>query len=300
MAKVHEAARAAGIPFEREAEPRQREFNSDAMTLRYLDWGNEGAPRVLLLHGFAQTAHSWDFVALALCNDYHVISMDTRGHGDSDWAPDGDYSPVAHQRDLDRLLDHLGSGQLALVGLSMGGRNSYVFASRRPAHVRALVIVDSGPVGQRRGARRIRNFVSLPDQLDSYEQFVERVHGYNSRRSIQQVRDTLIYNVRQRPDGMWIWKYDPVLRDPDRPRPGISADESWAHLRSIRCPTLLVRGARSDVLARSTADEMVAAMTDCTLVEVDNAGHLVPGDNPRDFIAFLKPWLDSAHAGART
>ncbi len=302
MATLYEAARKAGVLFADELAPTERRFDTGELELSYLEWGPPDAPPVLLLHGFAQNAHSWDYTALALGQKYRVISLDARGHGDSDWADDSDYSTAAQQRDLDRFIDQFGGVPVTLVGLSMGGRSSYVYASRRPDNVRGLVIVDSGPTWpkaprtRQSGGRRIMDFVTLPDELDTWEEFVERIHKYNPRRSVQEVRDTLIHKVRQAPNGKWTWKYDRVLRDPSRPREAVPADEQWRRLERISCPTLVVRGAESDILAQETAAEMAGRMQDCKLVEVERAGHLVPGDNPRQFIAVVTDWLDELHA----
>ena len=292
MATLYQAARAAGIPFEYEAKPLKQEFDTGEIVMNYLTWGNGNGPPVFLLHGWAQNARSWDYTALSLCGQYTVISVDARGHGDSTWATDGDYSAEAHQRDLDALFDHLDSKAVILIGFSMGGRSAYMSASRRPDLVRALGIVDVGPVNKRIGGRRIEQFVQLTDQLDSIEEFIDRIRAYNPRRSPQEIRDTLVHKVRQRPDGKWTWKYDPALRDPDRPLQPLPSEDAWKYLEDIKCPTLLVRGKNSDVLATKTANEMVIRMRDCTMVEVGGAGHPVAGDNPRAFIKLIKRWLD--------
>lgn len=298
MATIYEAARAAGVPFKDEFRPREREFDTGELTLRYLEWGNEDAQPVLLLHGFAQTSHSWDFVSLALAGAYRVLALDTRGHGDSDWAEDRDYSPGAYQRDLDRFVDGLGLAPFALVGSAIGGRNAYTFASRRPESVAALTIVDVAPVTPARGGRRIRRFVSLPDERDSYEDFVQAIHEYQPLRAIGQIRDTLQYNVRETPEGKWTWKYDRVLRDPDSRKPEAPSERGWELLRGIRCPTLLVRGARSDVLTPEIATQMIVAIHDCEFAEVEKAAHIVPGDNPVGFLGALMPWLERMYPPA--
>ena len=298
MATIYQAARAAGVPFEREFEARQRELDTGELTLRYLEWGDGERPPVLLLHGFAQTSHSWDFVSLALAGTYRVLALDTRGHGDSDWAEDQDYSPQAHQRDLDCLVQGLGLAPLAVVGSAIGGRNAYTFASRRPESVAALTIVDVGPVTATRGGRRIRRFVSLPDERDSYEDFVQAIHEYQPLRSVRQIRDTLKYNVRETPEGKWTWKYDRVLRDPNFKSPEMPQEQGWELLRGIRGPTLLVRGARSDVLTPEMARQMTETISDCAFAEVQNAAHIVPGDNPAGFLAVLMPWLAEAYPPA--
>ena len=252
----------------------------------------------LLLHGFAQTAHSWDFVSLALAGKYRVVAPGARGHGDSEWSKDGDYSPEAHQRDLDTLEEKLGLAPLAIVGLSMGGRSAYTFASRRQERVSALATVDTGPVTQARGRRRIHSFVALPDERGSYENFVRAVHEYQPLRSIRQIRGTLIHNVRRTPGGTGTWEYDKTLRDPHYERPATPPEQGWELLRRISCPTLLIRGARSDVLSREMAGRMTDVITDCTFAEVDRAAHILPGDKPTGFVAALIPWLERVHPAA--
>ena len=153
------------------------------MDFHYLDWGQPDAPPVLMLHGMAQSAHTWDFSALALGDRYRLLALDQRGHGDSDWAPDGDYSLDAHLGDIGAFVEAMGLRDLVMVGLSMGGRNAFSFAALRPEIVKALVIVDIAPVSGRSGASAIRNFIERVDELDTFEEFVDRVKGYNPRRS---------------------------------------------------------------------------------------------------------------------
>ncbi|MBI4305385.1 MAG: alpha/beta hydrolase [Chloroflexi bacterium] len=295
MATLHEAAAAAGVPFEEPRTPLERDFDTGEINLHYLEWGRAGAPPVLLLHGFAQTAHSWDFVALSLSDFYRVFAVDARGHGDSDWSAVHDYSRDAHLRDLDALLGHLRFKSVAAIGLSMGGRTAYALAARHPGVVKALVIVDVGPVIMASGRARIRNFVQLPDERDSYEDFVRAVHAYQPLRSVDQIRATLRHNVRQTPNGKWTWKYDRVLRDPNFRRPASSPDEEWALIKSIECPTLVVRGEMSDVLSSETATEMTKAIRNADYAEVVGAGHIVPGDNPAGFIHAVRPWLTARY-----
>ena len=293
---LYHAARERGVQFVEEFTPHSGEVQAGEVTLRYTEWGNPEAPSLLLLHGFAQTAHAWDLVALGLADRFHIISLDQRGHGDSDWSPSGDYSPEAQQRDLDAVADHLGGGPVIPIGLSMGGRNAYSFASRRPESVRALVVVDTGPRTMRSGRSRIRNFVTMPDVLDSFEEFVERVHAYVPHRSMEQIRLSLLNNIRQTEDGKWTWKYDRLLRDPGYRGPAIDEEKAWSMWSSIKCPTLIVRGSESDVLDAESVREMVDRLRGTTSVDVPEAGHLVPGDNPAGFVSMVRPWLEALDA----
>ena len=142
---LHDAARAAGVTFAEDALPQDRYVTANGLRFHYLEWGDPANPDVLLLHGFAQTCHSWDFVALSLCDRFHVVALDQRGHGDSDWAPDGDYAPETQQEDLHAFTQAIGLRNFVLMGLSMGGRNSFTYAANHPEEIRALVIVDSAP-----------------------------------------------------------------------------------------------------------------------------------------------------------
>lgn len=284
---LHQAARQKGVPFTSENTPADRCQSVHGMNFHYLEWGTPGQPVILMLHGGGQQAHSWDFISLPLSESYHILAMDQRGHGDSDWAADGDYSIEAHQADLDGFIAALGLRDFHLIGHSMGGRNSYVWASRHPAALRSLVIVDTGPVAQSRGRNRIQSFRELPDELDSFEEFAARVQEYTGR-SREQTLGALQYSIRQRPDGKWSWKYDKLLRTPGRQGPAWSESQLWDAVSKIDCPTLITRGGDSDIFADETMRRMQQVIPDCAAVTIPAAGHLVAGDNPAAFLAAVQ------------
>ncbi len=288
---LYEAARQKGVPFTRENEPTDKTVEVNGMSFHYLEWGQPKNPPVVMLHGGSQQAHSWDFISLPLSEHYRVIALDQRGHGDSDWAPDGDYSIEAHQQDIDGFVAALGLDRFHLIGHSMGGRNSYVWASRNPDRLRSLVIVDTGPVAQPRGRSRIQNFRELPDELDSFEEFARRVQEYTGR-SREQTLGALKYSIRQRPDGKWSWKYDKLLRTPAYKSPTWSPEQLWAAVGKIACPTLVVRGGSSDIFADATMRQMQQVIAHCDTVTIPAAGHLVAGDNPADFLAAVAAFLN--------
>ena len=284
---LHQAARQKGVPFTSENTPADRGQSVHGMNFHYLEWGTPGQPVILMLHGGGQQAHSWDFISLPLSEQYHILALDQRGHGDSDWAADGDYSIEAHQADLDGFVAALDLRDFHLIGHSMGGRNSYVWASRHPATLRSLVIVDTGPVAQSRGRNRIQNFRELPDELDSFEEFAARVQEYTGR-SREQTLGALQYSIRQRPDGKWSWKYDKLLRTPGRQSPAWSESQLWDAVSKIDCPTLITRGGDSDIFADETMRRMQQVIPNCAAVTIPAAGHLVAGDNPAAFLAAVQ------------
>jgi esterase len=287
---LHEAARQKGVPFTQENQPTDKYVQINGMNFHYLEWGNGAAPTILMLHGGSQQAHSWDFVSLPLSEHYYVLALDQRGHGDSDWAADGDYSIEAHQRDIDGFVAALGLDGFHLIGHSMGGRNSYVWASRHPGTLKSLVIVDTGPEAQPRGRNRIQSFRELPDELDSFEEFANRVQEYTGR-SREQTLGALKYSIRQRPDGKWTWKYDKLLRTPGHRAPQWTPEQLWEAVAKITCPTLVVRGGDSDIFAEATMRRMQEVIPDCAIVTVPRAGHLVAGDNPADFLVAVQELL---------
>src|SRR6266540_6577460 len=126
----------------RDTKPLDNTLDANGLPLHYLDWGNEAAPPMLLLHGFSGHAHTWDIFARAMCDQFRVLALDQRGHGDSDWAKDGAYGVDDHAADIGAFQDRLALGPLVLVGLSMGGRNAIRYTASHPGKVEQLVIVD--------------------------------------------------------------------------------------------------------------------------------------------------------------
>ena len=284
---LHEAARQKGVSFTQENEPVDQQVRANGMNFHYLEWGNPSNPMIVMLHGGSQQAHSWDFVSLPLSEDFHILAFDQRGHGDSDWATDGDYSTEGHQHDIDGFIDALGLDWFHLIGHSMGGRNSYVWASRHPEKLKSLVIVDTGPEAQHRGRNRIQSFRELPDELDSLDEFAERVQEYTGR-TREQTLGALKYSIRQRADGKWTWKYDKLLRTQGQRTPQWTSEQLWEAVAKITCPTLVLRGGDSDIFAEETMEKMKQVIPDCSTVTIPRAGHLVAGDNPVDFLVAVR------------
>ena len=253
------------------------------MRLHYLDWGNAGKPVVLCLHGCGQTAHSWDEFSRAMRGDHHVIALDQRGHGDSDWSKSGIYTPTAMAQDAHRVVNALGLRDITLVGLSMGGRNSIVYAAQHPERLKRLVVVDIGPEMMKKGADNIRRFTKA-DVLPTFDAFVERAHQFNPRRPLEQLRERLHWNLRQLPDGQWTWKYDRLRGTGERV-------DLWPYVHRIRTPMLLVRGAESDILSASAAKKFANAVPGSRLLTIEGAGHTVNGDRPEAFNAAVREWL---------
>jgi pimeloyl-ACP methyl ester carboxylesterase len=285
------AARERGISVLNPKPPEDRVCIVNGLRLHYLDWGTEGKPPMVLLHGFAVTAHAWDFFSLTARTDFHVYALDHRGHGDSEWAPDGDYHRDRHVADLVAFVDVLQMKSLVLVGHSLGGGVALLAASPLARRVRALVIVDS-TLGPRRGPNTVRQFVEGPDTFPSLEAFADYAMSLNPRRTKAGLLRSLPHNARRLLDGQWTWKYDRILRDPDRPRTPPDFAAMWSAFSTAPCPVLYVRAGESSHLA----DEFVPALESLAprvrLVTVPHAGHSVMSDNPVAFAAVVRGFLD--------
>jgi esterase len=264
--------------------PRDLWLQPAGLRLHALDWGTAGAPPLLLLHGAAQTAHSFDEVAPALARDHHVLALDQRGHGDSEWAPR--YDRDAFAGDIAAVLDAQGWDEAALVAMSLGGLNAIAFAAARPERVRALVVVDVVPTVAAAGRQAIGRQLAVHG-FDSFEAAVAHARAFNPRRTVANIRQRLRHAMRRGADGRWTWKFDPAIGD----AAGRDPETLWWAVGRLRCPTLLVRGAESDILTAGGAERFLATVAGSALAVVAGAGHSVMGDNPAGFLAAVRPFL---------
>lgn len=260
----------------------------------YTEWGPPAAPPVVLLHGITGHARTWDDEARLLAERRRVLALDQRGHGDSDPAPDGDYGDDALLGDLDAFVHALGLGRVSLLALSLGGRVAINYAGRYPAQVERLVVVDIGPEIAPAGRARVGTLMATaPERFASIEDVITHMRANAPRYTDAMLRHRAQHAVRPLPGGGFTWKYDRALRDAIRQgRLRVPAD-LWPQWRAIACPTLLVRGAESDVLSDETAKRMIDALPGARLVVVPDAGHTVPGDQPAAFQALLREFLMS-------
>ncbi len=266
------------------------------LRFHYLEWARDGAPTMLLVHGFGGHALSWDVFAEAMAHQYRVVALDQRGHGDSDWADE--YGIEHSVSDLRQFVEALDLHRFALVGHSMGARTSIVYLSRHPERVEKFVIVDMGPELNPAGGTRIRDgWQKSQDVFDSPEEAFAQLRAVNQRPPLEHHRTRVFHSLKQLPDGKWTWKYDKKLRTPGGSRPQhplVSVEENWRIWQAIHCPTLLVRGGVSDLLSEETARKMVATNPHCALAEIPGAGHSVPMDRPVEFEAAVSQWLGVA------
>lgn len=281
-------------------EPASRTCVSQGQKLHYLDWGNEGAPVALLVHGMRDHARSWDWTARALRGDWRVIAVDLRGHGDSDWSPDGGYLSSYHLLDLANLIDHLGCEQLNLVAHSFGGAVAARYAASFPERVRKLVLVDGmGPSPQAREGwdkegpvNRTRDWIakrrgSPPRRLKDLEEAVSRMAAANPHLSPEQARHLAVHGVRPHADGGFIWKYDPLVSVFPVEEFTVDNTRVWPE---ITAPTLICYGPESWT-GNPLTDGRSAHFRDQRTVVFEGAGHWLHHDKPVAFLAALRDFL---------
>lgn len=263
---------------------------ADGLHLHVLEWSREGVPLVLV-HGFGNDAHIWDDLAPTLAPYYRTLALDLRGHGDSDHDPEGRYDYPNHVSDLEAATSALGIDRLVLVGHSLGGRVSMLFAGRHPDRMAGLVIVDSGPEMDPRGTTRIRMEVSQRGDGSfatpaEYEALLTHNYPAAGPEAITRMARS---ELRRRPDGRYERKLDPafyaIRGEADEAsleaRERETTRQLWEALGRISCPSLVVRGAASDVLSADVAERMAdEVLANGRLAVVPRAAHSVMTDNP--------------------
>jgi esterase len=260
----------------------------DGQKFHYLDWGGDGPPLVML-HGFTGHAHTWDHTAQALSERYRVLALDQRGHGDTEWTTAYGSRPMV--QDVQRFLDALHLDRVTLMGLSMGGNVAYLFAAAHPERVERLVILDIGPEVAPAGAERIARGLGASDVFASEDEAVAQAREGNPRPTDQWLRHRVAHNLRPAGDGSLTLKWDKALRDGTAVRDDHSEEERWEAWRGVKCPTLLIRGADSDVLAVETAEQMLAENPHGTLAVVPDCGHSITLERPEGLVDALRPWF---------
>ena len=237
--------------------------------------GAPGSPVVMMIHGLAGQAHVFDRIATRLSSNHHVYCLDVRGRGESAWGPANEYGFDTYVADLEAVRTALGLGRMTLVGTSMGGVISMFYAAKFGEHVERIVVNDIGPEIDPQGLQRVLSYVAGAPEMFADMKAVVRYYREHYAPMVEHLPDDQIdefarFNVRKSDNGVYVWKMDPAVRAVGASPPAMAPWDAW---KAVRCPILILRGGKSDVLSPEIASRMRDAQPDSRYVEVPGVGH---------------------------
>jgi pimeloyl-ACP methyl ester carboxylesterase len=292
----HENAAEWGLPFDGPPTVRREEVEfAPGRVLSALVWG-DGPPELVLLHGGAQNAHTWDTVALALGRP--LVAIDLPGHGHSD-ATEELFSPRAFAVAVELAVRALAPDARAVMGMSMGGLTSIALAGRAPDLVRTLLLVDVLPSINTERAAPIGEFVNGPESFATFDEILERTMAFNPTRTESSLRRGILHNAVQRDDGSWVWRHQREWKAGERAQAEAAAVPDfttlWDELAGVEVPTLLIYGTtQASIIDDDALAELEQRRPGTPSIAVADAGHSIQGDQPivlaqvvTDFLAGL-------------
>jgi len=258
----------------------------NGLRLHYLEWGDRAKPPMILLHGIARHAHTFDHVAPHFARDHRVLAIDMRGHGDSAWDPAGAYMVEDYARDLEALVRQLNLPRLTLLGNSTGGRVVQVYAGMHPELVDRLIVEDVGP---ERPTEIASGFARRVEQeangWASEDELVAQLVATSGRTAEPLLRTYAHFGTKRRPDGRIVWKRDPNLVK------GFVPTELWSHVQRIKAPVIYVLGGASTIVPAATQAELKRRLPDCEIVTMPGLGHYPDQEDPSGFLAIADRFL---------
>jgi pimeloyl-ACP methyl ester carboxylesterase len=298
----HENASEYGIPYDHPPLVRRQSVTlEDGRHLSALVWG-DGDPELVLLHGGAQNAHTWDTVALALARP--LVALDLPGHGHSDDArqePSGVLVAERHAMDVADVLRELAPGPRTVVGMSLGGLTAIALHGLAPELFERLVLVDVTPGVTGAKAKAIIDFVSGPATFDSFDDLLARTIEFNPTRSEASLRRGILHNAIQLDDGTWMWRHHrgeagappPELADTGADGPAVAIGSLWDTLGAMTVPVMLVRGMRpQSVVDDDDEAELRRRIPEARVEHITEAGHSVQGDTPVELAALIADFTE--------
>jgi pimeloyl-ACP methyl ester carboxylesterase len=263
-------------------------FQSGPLRLHYLEWGNEGARPLVLLHHVSTQAHTWDDFAKRMSASYRVLALDLRGHGDSQWAGEGNYTTEDYASDVAALAEHLRLREVIVLGGSLGGRVALVYAGQHPEQVAALIMEDVGPVRPAEVSQRFADRVAGGDpEFDTVEEWAEHLRGDNRRTPPDAFLHLARCCTRQLPGGKLGLKRDPMIQRDFIPL------QLWQYVERVPGPFLLLIGAESVIVSPEHRDRMIQTIPGGRAVTFQGAGHYIVHDKPDEFENTVREFLTS-------
>lgn len=273
------------------AQPSDHFVKANGINLHYLDWGGDSPRNLLLAHGQNGTAHNWDLVARELRNEFRVIALDQRGHGESDHTRDG-YAVTAFAADIAEFVQAIGIVPFDLVGASLGGRNGISYAGDHSDQLKHFVTLDYGPEMSVDAAKK--QVVGIGGRRlgwNSQEEFVDYSSKLNPRASLEYLRNQAQHGLRLNYAGKYVAKHDPDMFWINGGFGAREVPHLWEQWTKIRCPILELKGAHSDFLSPEIVARMQEAQPAMQFLEVPESGHPIPADNPDFLLRELRRFL---------
>jgi pimeloyl-ACP methyl ester carboxylesterase len=263
----------------------------NGLRLHYLDWGNDENRPMLLLHGFMGHAHVWDAFSLRFRKHFHIIALDQRGHGESEWPKEAAYSIDEHFSDLARFVEALDLVDLVMMGHSMGGRNGLFFAACIPERVHRLIIVDSrAGTSAESSSALMQLLLHFPLEADSLDEAAESIQSLYPYMPTVTACHIAKYGYAQSESGKYVPKYDTRMSLQSE-KAEYCAENIWSFLKNVFCPTLVVRGEESAFLSREDAKKMCRVLPRADLREIPNSTHMPVQENPDAFKKVVSDFL---------
>ena len=249
---------------------------------------------MLLLHGFMGHAHLWDDFAIAFNKDYYIIALDQRGHGESSWTEATSYTLDDHFSDIAKLVDALDLNNLIIAGHSMGGRNALFYAACVPEKVHKLILIDSRMEAKTESSEALKKLLArLPLKVDSLEQVVKTIKGLYPYIPIETVYHISKYGYVRNKGGAYIPKFDTRMSVKSE-KLGCFVENLWPFLKIISCPTLIVRGEKSQFLLLEEAIKICDSIPNAILRNIPRATHMPVQENPIAFYTAMRKFLENS------
>jgi pimeloyl-ACP methyl ester carboxylesterase len=268
-------------------QPTDRTIRVNGLRIHYLEWGTADKQPLIMLHGIGRIAHTFDHIAPHFAARYHVMAVDMRGHGDSDWDPKGAYLVEDYVKDIEGLAQQLRLKNIVIWGNSTGGRVAQVFAGLHPELVAAVISEDVGPERPREIADGMTARLKQEDERGwaSEEELLAQQKKGSARTVEDILRAYVQYGSKRRPDGRVIWKRDPAIGN------GFVPTELWRFVRQIKAPIIYVLGGRSTIVPAATQEELRKVLPQAEITTIAGAGHYPSEENPAEFLGVVDKFL---------
>ncbi len=268
------------------AAPTDRTISVNGLDIHYVEWGAPDKPPLVLLHGIARVAHSFDHLAPHFAEKYRVIAIDMRGHGDSAWDPQGSYMVEDYTKDIVGVVRELKLRNMVLWGNSTGGRVVQMVAGQRPELVRAVIVEDVGPERPREVSnRRADRMAKEADGWATFDDLYAQAQKENPRTPEAILKPFVQHASKKRADGRIVWKRDPAILN------GFVPTELWATVRQIKAPLIYILGGASNIVPAQTQMDIRRELKQSEIVMMPGLGHYPSDEKPQEFIEIVERFL---------